>query len=209
MRIPLFPLGLVLLPRMPLPLHIFEDRYRLMIAHCIRTETEFGVVLHSGAVMQAVGCTAGVESVINTYEDGRLDILAMGAQRFRIQALHESKPYLEADIAPIEDMRADPKQTAAAAQQAKETLRQFAGQAGYKIDEQLIAELTHEELSFLLATTDVFSTAERQHFIEMRSTEQRLRTAARALEESLDRMKVTNQVKSILGTETDINSLFN
>ena len=68
MRIPVFPLGLVLMPRMPLPLHIFEERYRRMIGDCLETDSPFGVLLHTGTTIQTVGCMARIESVINRYD---------------------------------------------------------------------------------------------------------------------------------------------
>ena len=56
--IPLFPLGLVLLPLMPLPLHIFEERYKSMIGECLQTSNEFGIVYFNGSDIQAIGGTA-------------------------------------------------------------------------------------------------------------------------------------------------------
>ena len=58
--IPLFPLGLVLLPQMPLPLHIFEERYKLMIGECLESHTVFGVVFFIGSDIETIGCTASI-----------------------------------------------------------------------------------------------------------------------------------------------------
>ena len=76
--IPLFPLGLVLLPQMPLPLHIFEERYKLMIGECLRENRQFGIVYFNGTDIQTAGCTASILKVMKRYEDGRLDILTRG-----------------------------------------------------------------------------------------------------------------------------------
>ena len=62
--IPLFPLGLVLMPQMPLPLHIFEERYKLMIGECLAENKEFGIVYFNGTDIQSVGCTASIESIL-------------------------------------------------------------------------------------------------------------------------------------------------
>src|ERR1700761_4022159 len=96
--LPLFPLSLVLLPAMPLPLHIFEERYREMIADVMSTESEFGVVLAKDGGIVNIGCTAKVEQVLRRYPDGRLDLVAMGQRRFRINAIDQDKSYLRAEV---------------------------------------------------------------------------------------------------------------
>ncbi len=108
--IPLFPLSLVLLPAMPLPLHIFEDRYKEMMEDIIAAESEFGVVLAKDDGIVNVGCTATVVNVMRKYPDGRLDLVASGQRRFVVESLDEEKPYLRAQISYFddEDVRAVP-----------------------------------------------------------------------------------------------------
>ena len=72
-RIPLFPLDVVLLPAMALPLHIFEPRYRLMIARCLDEKIEFGMILATNNNLATMGCTAKIVRKIRDYPDGRLD----------------------------------------------------------------------------------------------------------------------------------------
>ncbi|MBV8550808.1 MAG: LON peptidase substrate-binding domain-containing protein [Acidobacteriaceae bacterium] len=96
--IPLFPLSLVLLPGMPLPLHIFEERYKEMIGDVMPVDGEFGVVRAKDNGIVNIGCTARVERVVRQYPDGRLDLLAVGQRRFRIVALDEEKSYLRAEV---------------------------------------------------------------------------------------------------------------
>jgi Lon protease-like protein len=96
--LPLFPLSLVLLPAMPLPLHIFEERYREMIADVMAAESEFGVVLARDGGIVNIGCTAKVERVLRRYPDGRLDLMATGQRRFRINTLDQEKSYLRAEV---------------------------------------------------------------------------------------------------------------
>ena len=111
--LPIFPLNTVLFPGMQLKLHIFEERYKLMIRRCIHDETPFGVVLiRSGregqgpvAITHEVGCTAKIIEVQKLPFD-RMNIVAVGQRRFRVRALDHSKPYLLADVeyfAPRED----------------------------------------------------------------------------------------------------------
>ncbi len=213
-RIPMFPLGLVLLPRMPLPLHIFEERYQRMIQQCIDTDTPFGVLLHTGSTVQTVGCLAQVDSVINTYDDGRMDILAVGTERFSVVQMFDEKPYLEAEVEVFHDEPTDGEdsgQIHTLAYSAVQDLEAFAEIAGYTIDREMIDNLNTEELSFLLATTDVFSTEEKQQFLELRSTAARMRRASRAIERSKERLAMSRKIREILGKsrDEDITHLFN
>ena len=102
-RIPLFPLNLVLFPGTRLPLHIFEERYKLMIGRCIEQQAPFGVILAVRDGIATIGCTAQVLQVIKTYEDGRMDIITTGQSAYRIQELHNDQPYLEGDVEMLDD----------------------------------------------------------------------------------------------------------
>ncbi|MGH9736514.1 MAG: LON peptidase substrate-binding domain-containing protein [Candidatus Acidiferrales bacterium] len=97
-RIPLFPLEIVLLPGMPVPLHIFEPRYKKMIGHCLKEKIEFGMVLAQHGSAVAVGCTAEITRKIRDYSDGRMDIIADGRAIFRIIDLLDEKEYHEAIV---------------------------------------------------------------------------------------------------------------
>jgi Lon protease-like protein len=96
--IPLFPLSVVLLPSMPLPLHIFEDRYKEMMGEIIPAKAEFGVVFAKDDGIVNIGCTATVERVMRRYDDGRLDLLAIGQRRFQIESLDQEKSFLRAEV---------------------------------------------------------------------------------------------------------------
>lgn len=101
--LPLFPLEVVLFPRTPLALHIFEDRYKEMIGEVIAASSEFGVVLARDKGVLNVGCTAAVSEVTRRYPDGRLDILTVGRRRFEIILLSQEKTYLRAQVHLFED----------------------------------------------------------------------------------------------------------
>jgi hypothetical protein len=102
-RLPLFPLGIVLLPGEPVPLHIFEPRYKEMTRVCIDEDRPFGIVYASASALADVGCTARIRTVATRYDDGRLDIVAMGEERFRIALVHRDRPYLTTDTVAVED----------------------------------------------------------------------------------------------------------
>jgi ATP-dependent Lon protease len=102
-RIPLFPLEIVLFPGQATPLHIFEPRYRQMTRHCIDTQSPFGIVYSSGVSLAQTGCSAMIVKVLKEYEDGRSDILAAGQNAFRLVKTHDEKPYVEADVEYLEE----------------------------------------------------------------------------------------------------------
>ena len=109
MRLPLFPLNVVLFPGGYLPLHIFEERYRLMMRHCLDGDRRFGVVLISSgsevgdpAAPESVGTVAVIDEV-RTLDDGRMLIGVEGEQRFRIVEIVEQLPYVIAEVLPLED----------------------------------------------------------------------------------------------------------
>ena len=101
--IPLFPLHVVVFPRTRLPLHIFEERYKEMIGNAIRDHSEFGVVLAKEDGILNAGCTVVVEKVLETFPDGRMDILTRGLRRFEIVGLSGEKDYLQAEVSFFDD----------------------------------------------------------------------------------------------------------
>jgi Lon protease-like protein len=107
--LPLFPLEVVLFPNAILPLHIFEDRYKEMIAGCLKSgelspaRGEFGVVCAQKGKLETVGCTARITKVVRRYDDGRLDILTRGQRRFEILLTNDEKPYLRGAVTYFED----------------------------------------------------------------------------------------------------------
>ncbi|MGH9770696.1 MAG: LON peptidase substrate-binding domain-containing protein [Candidatus Acidiferrales bacterium] len=113
-RIPLFPLDVVLLPSMSLPLHIFEERYKLMIQRCLDEHLGFGMVLASGHNVASVGCIAEIIRRIKDYPDGRVDILTEGRSVFHLTQVLEEKQYYEGIVEyPDEvDSPLDPSQEA-------------------------------------------------------------------------------------------------
>ena len=104
--LPLFPLNTVLFPGMILPLHIFEERYKLMIERCLDEERPFGVLLiregkevGGSAVPHTVGTTTLIASVTRA-DGGRMNIITIGLERFRLRTLRRERPYLVGDAEP-------------------------------------------------------------------------------------------------------------
>ena len=101
--LPLFPLDLVLLPGAPLPLHIFEPRYKEMISECLEQKKPFGIVRASEEGVAGIGCTAEIVSVTKKYDDGRMDILTRGVDRFEVLEVNEERTFLRAEISLLQD----------------------------------------------------------------------------------------------------------
>jgi len=102
-RIPLFPLNVVLLPGAELPLHIFEPRYRAMVKSCLEEKSEFGILLSLPKGVAHVGCTAEILEVAKRYSDGRMDILTVGRDPFRVVELFTEDPLLEGHVDYLDD----------------------------------------------------------------------------------------------------------
>jgi Lon protease-like protein len=171
MQIPLFPLHTVLSPGLALPLHVFEDRYRLMVRRCLDTSAPFGVVLiregsevapRDGGPQELAIASVGTFAEIreaSRYSDGRWDLLAVGAGRFVIDTVRsDDEPYLVAEVEPLDD---EPGDEAAAEALAQRVSRRFVdylrllqprdGEGSKPIDVQVEVEVPdapegHEEL---------------------------------------------------------------
>ncbi len=200
MRIPLFPLGVVVLPEMLLPLHIFEERYKLMIGECIAAEKPFGIVLFDSQSIRSVGCTTRVHEVTRKYDDGRMDILTRGEKRFVIHSLVEERAYMEARVSFFEDQAESPDDTMAATlAEAHRLLKQVAAVVSTPAPEALLALEDPARLSFAIAALEGFTPAERQQFLEMTSAHERLRKSVQALARLLERMQLNREIKRLIG----------
>ena len=199
--VPLFPLPLVLLPAMPLPLHIFEDRYKEMMAEVIAlsetgsAESEFGVVLAKDEGIINIGCTASIQKVMRRYDDGRLDLLAIGQRRFRIEGVNEDRSYLRAEVEFFEDVdltevSADLKARANAA------FKQLLALEGREADTGSSSRLSFQ-IAYLLDDLD-----KRQMMLALRSEIERLEVLIKAVPEYIirqERMTLAKRVAPLNG----------
>ena len=103
-ELPLFPLDLVLLPHKQIPLHIFEERYKLMINNCMEQETEFGLVWGTDDNFRPFGCAARVVELVNRLPDDRMDILIEGTQRFKMIERFDLHPYISGMVETVSDL---------------------------------------------------------------------------------------------------------
>lgn len=102
-RIPIFPLNVVLFPGMPLPLHIFEPRYKSMTRRCMSENLHFGMILAGESGIATVGCTAEILQKVRDYPDGRIDILTVGRCVFSVKQVFDTEEYYEALVEHLSD----------------------------------------------------------------------------------------------------------
>jgi uncharacterized protein len=170
-RIPLFPLNVVLLPGAILPLHIFEQRYRQMVRHCIDEKCEFGVLLALPKGIVRVGCTAEVSEVVKRYNDGRMDIITVGRTPFRITQLMNAEAYandqlLEGDVDFLDDREL---RTDARTQNELMRLFEVCHTLIFEDYPRNIESEAAEYLSFLVASTLPLDLLCKQQILELRS----------------------------------------
>jgi Lon protease-like protein len=200
--IPLFPLRLVLMPDMTLPLHIFEEKYKRMVRECLEGGKSFGIVFSDGENIERVGCTAVVAHVLNRYDDGRMDILTTGRDRFRIGEIFERKPYLEADVRFFGDAEEDMDDALVdLARRALGMLERHASLTGRDPDLARLSSLDLARLSFVVASVDGIAMEDKQRFLEMTGTRERLRAGTESLRSVVDRLSVKSQLKKFFGNK--------
>ena len=200
--IPIFPLGLVMLPEMSLPLHIFEERYKSMTKACIDQHKEFGIVYFSGKQLQTIGCTARIEKILKRYANGRLDIMTRGANRFSIRELFDEKPYLQAEIDFFDDRPkegTDAETLQKLADRGFQLLRQINATTEQYNEDRFTNQPDYKTASFIIAACEGFSFEEKQQFLEMTSTSKRLSSGLQALEKLLERIHITHKITRIIG----------
>jgi len=167
--IPLFPLDVVLFPGTPLPLHIFEPRYKEMIAECLAQNRTFGVVRAIEQGLAEVGCTAEIVTVVKEYPDGRLDLVTEGRKRFELLAVNEERSFLRAEVLMIDDeLGTPPQEDTARAIQLHSELLALAGA------QQDLAAVDPSLLSFHLAGSLPLDLDFKQKLLSLRAESERL-----------------------------------
>jgi Lon protease-like protein len=184
-RFPLFPLGLVLIPHELVPLHIFEERYKLMIGECVEQETEFGIVWLSDDGLKEIGCAAHVSKVLERFDDGRMNVLAEGTRPFRLVRRIDDLPYPAGDVQPL----ADEPQAADDADAIASARKRYADLVAEVTDERPEpAALAKLDAYGMAATLDVALEA-KQMLLELRSERARLEQLEGLFAEALGRIR--------------------
>ena len=183
--LPLFPLPVVLFPGVPLPLHIFEPRYRQMLLDIQLSNNLLGIAYFDSSTSEAeapavghVGCVAEVTET-QTFPDGRSNILTLGVIRYRIESyVDRGDPYLVAQVSYFEDDEEDESLLSATARDVAETFTRIAQAVRTINDERAslpdISDTEPQRLSFLVAAAMEIEADVKQELLELRSTSERL-----------------------------------
>ncbi len=193
--LPLFPLDVVLLPSVPLPLRIFEPRYKEMIQECLDQKAAFGMIRSKEEKLATIGCTAEIINVLKKYPDGRMDILAEGKRRFEVLQVNQDRAFLQADVFYLED-ETDP----AAAEDIKRALslhEEIMNLAGAQPEE--IEESETAQLAYRLAGSLPFDPDFQQALLEMNSEAERTRALVAFFQQLLPALHRTATAKKKAG----------
>jgi len=186
---PLFPLGIVALPSEGVPLHIFEDRYRRMIEHCLGAppgslQRTFGILWLSEQELKPVGCACEVEQLLERMDDGRLNILVRGTRPFRLLERQHDHKFPAGRIEFLGEEIED--SDAAAASAARELYRDLVMQAtDREIEDAELAQIS----AYRMAATVEFAVEAKQELLELRSENARMRLLALLLTAAIDRLE--------------------
>jgi Lon protease-like protein len=182
--LPLFPLDVVLLPGTPLPLHIFEPRYKEMIGECLANNAPFGVVRALKEGVAEIGCTAEIVTVTKEYPDGRMDLVAEGRKRFEVLELNQDRSFLRAEVLMVPDEpAASSEEDKARAIQVHLQILSLAGAV------QDLSAADQNALSFYLAGSLPLDLDFKQKLLGMRSESERIQAVAAYLEGILPNLR--------------------
>jgi Lon protease-like protein len=193
--LPIFPLDLVLLPDTPLPLHIFEPRYKEMIGECLTENRAFGVVRAKEGGIAEVGCTAEIITVTKKYDDGRMDIVTQGRERFEVLQVNQERAFLQAEVVYLHDEAA-----AASTEEIEQAIKlhsEIMTLAGATPEDP--AEVEREQLSFRLAGSLPLDLDFKQALLAMKSEPERLQAIISLFQTLLPNMRRTVQVRRRAG----------
>ena len=187
--LPLFPLEIVLFPGAPLPLHIFEPRYKEMIAECLERKKAFGMVRAKENALAAIGCSAVVLNVTKRYDDGCMDIAAEGRQRFEIAQVNQERSFLQGEVTFFDD---EPSLVNAA---QKKTVVELHEELFAVLGQNIEVEPEIPTLSFHLANELPVDLDFKQALLEMKSEAERIETLTEYYRTTIPKVEKTLQAR--------------
>ncbi len=188
---PLFPLALVALPHELVPLHVFEERYRIMFAELLERESEFGIVWASDTGLRQVGCACEIAQVLERMEDGRLNVLTRGTRPFRIVEHQPDMPYPAATVEFLEDKPEETDEDTAAA--ARTVYADLVAEATDNRPDP--GELASKSAYAMAATVD-FGLDAKQGLLDLRSENARLRLVTRLFRAAIKRLDFVERAQA-------------
>jgi len=188
---PLFPLGLVALPSELIPLHIFEERYKALVAHCLSEESEFGIVWSADDGLRPVGCACEIAEVLERLEDGRINLIARGTRPFELHEHHETLDYPTGTVEFLDD-RDEPADNEAASS-AHDAYSELVREATDRVpDPEQIGAMSAYEM----AATVEFGLDAKQGLLDLRSETARLRLVTRLFRAAVRRLDFVERAQA-------------
>ncbi len=199
----LFPLPLVLVPTERIPLHIFEPRYRELIGECIDEDGEFGLVLATGdGAVHEIGTRARVVSVLEEHDDGRMDVVVEGGDRFRLLELTRGRSFQTGVVEGVDDEEAElPPELV---ERALAVFRELAEAAESDVD---FPEPSSPSLVWELAARVDFGVDPKQEILASTEPVSRMRRLVELLETSLEAVRLEHTLRERAGRNGKVSPL--
>ena len=193
-RFPLFPLGIVLLPSEVIPLHIFEERYKQMIADCLEGGGEFGIVWLSDDGLKEIGCTAAVIEVLERMPDGRMNILVRGTRPFRLLKKVEDLAYPAGDIEFLDDTGSEEEAEPELVEDARE---RYADLVERVTDSRPSVTDLGALDAYGMAATIEFALDAKQALLELRGEDERMRMIGDLFRATMQRLDYAERASEV------------
>jgi Lon protease-like protein len=188
-EIGLFPLAAVLVPGELMPLHIFEERYKSLVADCREDDAEFALLYSDADGARELGTTARVVEVLETFDDGRMNIVIRGGEVIRVVELTRGRAYLTGHVESAEDdLRAGDEATS-----ALDLYRRIAEATGQEPDPE-VGPAAPSGLSYAIAARVDFPASEKQRILEERSEHGRLMVIVELLARGLENLATAARI---------------
>jgi Lon protease-like protein len=199
----LFPLPIVLVPTERIPLHIFEPRYRELIQECVENETEFGLVLSTGdGAVHEIGTRAAVRQVLEVLEDGRMNIVVEGGERFRLLELTRGRSFTTAVVEPVADLDEPP-----ADDEVERVLERFTELAEVAESDVDVPDPASPALDFEIAARVDFGVDAKQELLAMTSPRARVKRLIELLDLALESIRLEHVLRDRAGKNGKVSPL--
>jgi len=202
-EIGLFPLPVVLVPTERIPLYIFEPRYRELIGECLETDGEFGLVLATGdGAVHEIGTRARVAAVVDTLDDGAMNVVVEGGERFRLIELTQGRSFQTGLVEEVVDD--DEPVDEDDAERAIEVFRDLAAAAESDVD---VPDADSPDLVWELAARVDFGVEPKQEILASTSPPERMRRLVEVLQTSLDAVRIEQALRERAGQNGKVRPL--
>jgi Lon protease-like protein len=189
--LPLFPLGIVLLPGEVVPLHIFEERYKTMIGECLDQDSDFGILWLSDDGLKQIGCTASVTQLLERMDDGRMNVLVQGGRPFKLVRKIEELAYPAGDV----ELLDDEDDGAVDPDVAADARARYADLVARVTDDRPAEQALTDLDAYGMAATIDFALDAKQSLLEIRSEQERMRAVAELFGTTMQKIDYVEKVR--------------